>query len=530
MSLNAEKSIAVRSVLKRVAIGEWQLSDNSKYWLKLVFYTGTTIGALYVCSKLAKRVFISRRTVKKQLNVNGLKAIANEQQTEGKRSSEERTNENTTTVGNNHNTNHNNNRASVAGEESIAAVSVECLPTSAASTLTRNKPQSSTRYRIRTDSNASASTTLLICTRSPSELSLYGLEAIKRAVRLFDECRARNEAAFGDVKTNALKLESIISKARQLIEEIDEFRKEITPEREFEEHDFGRTFIQDDEESISSSHEGTINSTVTLPYFDIEPNIHFFKLYTQALDNLDSIQKPRVNRTIQVNCESDSEFFAKVHCLREAFSIILAEEENRQLFIEIGKDILNLLLTHSLQDPTECLASYYNFLDYVSNTENHENLRAEVATRSIPCLSFYDLVLDYIILDSFDDLENPPSAVLSVANNRWLSAGFRELALQTAVSAVLRHKRSKLANSAGFFAHFYNILDHVSPILAWGFLGTDFDLKFKCNLIKESLSDLIRDYFNFDKVRYTSLQDLSHDILKLTKEEYCELQSKLSVC
>lgn len=132
-------------------------------------------------------------------------------------------------------------------------------------------------------------------------------------------------------------------------------------------------------------------------------------------------------------------------------------------------------------------------------------------------------------MESLDDLENPPAAVTSVANNRWLSAGFRELALQTAVSAVMRHKRTKLIYQDGFFAHFYAILDHISPILAWGFLGSDQDLKLKCLLVKESLLEVIRDYFSFDRVRYTSSNDLIEDILRVTKERYWELNNKLSI-
>jgi hypothetical protein len=149
--------------------------------------------------------------------------------------------------------------------------------------------------------------------------------------------------------------------------------------------------------------------------------------------------------------------------------------------------------------------------------------------RSIPCISFYDIVLDYMILESFDDLEDPPSAVVSVANNRWLSAGFREIALQTAVAAVMRRKRFKLTVSDGFFAHFYSILDHISPVLAWGFLGSDQDLKLKCFLVKESLQSVIRDYFSFDRCRFTNSNDLCDDILRVTKERYWELNNKLSI-
>ena len=41
-------------------------------------------------------------------------------------------------------------------------------------------------------------------------------------------------------------------------------------------------------------------------------------------------------------------------------------------------------------------------------------------------LNFYDIVIDFILFDAFDDLENPPSSVTTVVQNRWLSNGFKE--------------------------------------------------------------------------------------------------------
>lgn len=44
----------------------------------------------------------------------------------------------------------------------------------------------------------------------------------------------------------------------------------------------------------------------------------------------------------------------------------------------------------------------------------------------VQVLTFYDVVLDYILLDAFEDLAAPPSSVLAVVRNRWLSDGFKE--------------------------------------------------------------------------------------------------------
>lgn len=41
-------------------------------------------------------------------------------------------------------------------------------------------------------------------------------------------------------------------------------------------------------------------------------------------------------------------------------------------------------------------------------------------------MTFFDIVLDFILMDAFEDLENPPSSVLAVLRNRWLSDSFKE--------------------------------------------------------------------------------------------------------
>jgi len=59
----------------------------------------------------------------------------------------------------------------------------------------------------------------------------------------------------------------------------------------------------------------------------------------------------------------------------------------------------------------------------------------------VKCFTLYDVVLDWVLMDAFDDLTNPPSSVLSVVQNRWLSAGLKETAISTAVWSILKAKR-----------------------------------------------------------------------------------------
>ena len=50
------------------------------------------------------------------------------------------------------------------------------------------------------------------------------------------------------------------------------------------------------------------------------------------------------------------------------------------------------------------------------------------------------------------DLESPPSSVTAVMKNGWLTNGFKETALHTAIWSVLKAKRRLLKHSHGFKA------------------------------------------------------------------------------
>lgn len=65
-------------------------------------------------------------------------------------------------------------------------------------------------------------------------------------------------------------------------------------------------------------------------------------------------------------------------------------------------------------------------LTWVADKNNWECLENELASKNVKAMTFYDIVLDYILLDAFEDLESPPSSVTAVVQNRWLSNGFKE--------------------------------------------------------------------------------------------------------
>ncbi|XP_074121711.1 mitoguardin 1 isoform X5 [Sminthopsis crassicaudata] len=176
----------------------------------------------------------------------------------------------------------------------------------------------------------------------------------------------------------------------------------------------------------------------------------------------------RVLRTEMLECLGDSDFLAKLHCIRQAFQ-----------------------------------------------TDHWESTEGELAARGVKNLNFYDIVLDFILMDSFEDLENPPTSIQNVVNNRWLNSSFKETAVASSCWSVLKQKRQQMKIPDGFFAHFYAICEQVSPVLAWGFLGPRNSLYDLCYFFKDQVLYFLKDIFDLEKVRYSSMETLAEDLMQL---------------
>jgi len=116
----------------------------------------------------------------------------------------------------------------------------------------------------------------------------------------------------------------------------------------------------------------------------------------------------------------------------------------------MARKMLTYLLKRSGRDPHDFLTSFDNMIVYLDSAENVELISKELEPRGVKVNNFYDVALDYLLIDSFEDLESPPSSVLAVMRNRWLSDGFKESALSTAVWGVLQAKRRMMVLPNGF--------------------------------------------------------------------------------
>lgn len=201
----------------------------------------------------------------------------------------------------------------------------------------------------------------------------------------------------------------------------------------------------------------------------------------------------RILRTEMVRVGSDGEYLAKLHCIRLAFHHLFRNPSTSKWVSDTGRQILTDLMCLGDKDPKDFIVGYETLLQHLQDPMNWQRAELELSLRGVKAMTFYDIALDFIILDAFKDLENPPGSVMAVIQNRFLSNGFKETALSTAVWSVIRAKKRMLKFSDGFMAYFYLISEQLSPLMAWGFFGKNL----KCFKVKLSLKSNLENNLTF---------------------------------
>lgn len=147
---------------------------------------------------------------------------------------------------------------------------------------------------------------------------------------------------------------------------------------------------------------------------------------TQKVTAILQLANSRCLRTEVVRCSSDEEYQCKLHCIRMAFQWLLQTPPNQKWLVDTGRQVLADLMIFADKDPRDFLIAYEDLMQYLAEPANWIELEQEMNERDVKALTFFDIALDLILMDAFDDLDSPPSCVSSVVGNRWLSNGFKE--------------------------------------------------------------------------------------------------------
>jgi len=131
-------------------------------------------------------------------------------------------------------------------------------------------------------------------------------------------------------------------------------------------------------------------------------------------------------RTNRVQCSSDDEFLAKLFCLRIGFEELLKDENVKKWFEESGRLVMETMLCAANRNCDAFTESYNKLIEFCRNEEKQKEIEKELRSRKVMSFTFYDVVLDYLLMDAFDTLEEPPSVVTAIMQNRWLGDTLKE--------------------------------------------------------------------------------------------------------
>ena len=134
-------------------------------------------------------------------------------------------------------------------------------------------------------------------------------------------------------------------------------------------------------------------------YGNMFPNIENLALYKTGMTQFDqNLIKYRKIRSDIVHCCSDAEYLIKLYCIRLAFDYLFEKNEIRNWFLTVGNEIFCNLFDLVDKNSTDFQISLRKMIDFVENPINWPDMREELIPRGVHSFTFYDIVLDYIIL------------------------------------------------------------------------------------------------------------------------------------
>ncbi|CRL04974.1 CLUMA_CG018206, isoform A [Clunio marinus] len=364
---------------------------------------------------------------------------------------------------------------------------------------------------------------------SPQQLGVMGMEKLDTVINFWEDALAAHSLGSAQPEDAEFfrEIQNLLDIAYQLQEQSELLFLDERSCLFRQDHDDPQDPNFDSAESFASALD-QIADLREFEDFEPEETEHLeHPLYQSILKQMDEHPIPcRILRTELVRVASDTEYLAKLHCVRLAFHHLFRDPMTSKWVSDTGRQILTDLMCLGDKDPKDFIVGYETMLEYLQDPVNWQRAEMELNLRGVKAMTFYDIVLDFIILDAFKDLDSPPGSVMAVIQNRFLSNGFKETALTTAVWSVLKAKKRMLTISNGFMAYFYLISEQISPLMAWGFFGSDENLKEVCYYFRNQVLEFLIDIFNFQKVRYTTVDVLSQDILKLMKERVSNINIK----
>ncbi|CAM4797426.1 unnamed protein product [Rotaria magnacalcarata] len=263
------------------------------------------------------------------------------------------------------------------------------------------------------------------------------------------------------------------------------------------------------------------------PYYSLPP----YYVYGLRLAEKNQVQYKKL-RTKLLRCSSDTDYLAKLSCIRNACDEVLGKEQKKEYLKRVSSAICERVLEKASKDKTRFLRAFDQMNALLADEQNWSMISEELAAAGIRSPTVYNVGIDFMLLEGFEILgkalqklisfffdvklhpvtDSPPSAMRAILQNRWFSETFREQALNKAVSCALKVRRATAKYQDGFLTTFLTLIEDMAPIFAWGVLGPDCAVKSMCIFLKNAVLDFARSLYDLQQTDYSSLPALTSDI------------------
>ncbi|KAK0429361.1 hypothetical protein QR680_011343 [Steinernema hermaphroditum] len=236
----------------------------------------------------------------------------------------------------------------------------------------------------------------------------------------------------------------------------------------------------------------------------------------------------RKSRASICGCENDIEFAAKLWCVRQALQNIMSNEDNRQWLINTGRQVMCDILRYDKYETKDFVKAFDEIIAFLDDENNREIMTEELGMRKVAQIGIWDVLLDFILLDCFDDMSAPPSAIVAILSNRFITRKMKETSLSTMLWTMIAAKRKRLHFSNGFMSKFYSVTETIAPPLTLAFFGgSSASYRELCQYFKQQVYNLVGEIFSFN-MRYTCLAELTEDVHAALRKTIESLQIKIA--
>lgn len=123
---------------------------------------------------------------------------------------------------------------------------------------------------------------------------------------------------------------------------------------------------------------------------------------------------------------------------------LLQQAKTREEFSTVGCDVMTQFLLMANRDAEPFDSAFRDMMSFIADPMQWAVMEEELTERGVVRLTFYDIALDFTLLDAFDDLDRLPGTIVSVLQNRWLTDRMKESALSAGIWAIIKAKKSML--------------------------------------------------------------------------------------